>query len=97
MVDGDCGIRSTGLMACSQLSSRDVRRAEGFPIALLVAKATDVALSDLVERQGGNFGRHLVPGFGHRFTPCVVSELGARFRSAARSAAATAAARAAGH
>src|SRR6516162_1706802 len=70
---------------------------EGFPIALLVAKATNKALGDLVERQRSDFGRHLVPGFGHRITPSVVYATGVQFRSAARPVAARAAARAAVH
>src|SRR5690349_1946233 len=47
----------------------DLRVLESFPIRRLVAEPADIALGDLVERQRGDLGRHLVAGGSHRSSP----------------------------
>src|SRR6516162_11358364 len=47
----------------------DLSVLEGLPIGLLVAKPSDVAPRDILERQRGDFGRHLMASFGHRTPP----------------------------
>src|SRR5437763_3016005 len=47
----------------------DLRVLEGLPIRRLVAEPADIALGDLVERERGDLGRHLVAGGSHHGSP----------------------------
>src|SRR5712675_1813196 len=47
----------------------DLRVLEGLPIRDFVAEPPDIALGDLLERQRGDLGRHLVAGGSHHGSP----------------------------
>jgi hypothetical protein len=42
---------------------------EDVPVDFLVAEPADMAIGNLLQRQVGDFGRHLVPGGGRRASP----------------------------